>query len=238
MTKAFLQRDLTGYVRHAEPSAILSMDDEPNMPSQRLLDLSLAAIRAAMSCDLSNLSKRLKAPPFYPDVWPGEHYKLLAGFVEVTKPKSVVEIGTATGLSALAMKTKLPPQSTITTFDIVPWKQFGETVLEDSDFEDGSLVQSTDDLSELSGLLEHESLLASTDLFFIDASKDGSCEPKLIENLKKIRFQKPPVVIFDDIRLLNMIKVWREIDYPKLDLTSFGHWSGTGVVDWTDSKIG
>jgi len=39
-------------------------------------------------------------------------------------------------------------------------------------------------------------------------------------------------VLFDDIRLWNMLDIWRSIDFPKLDLTSFGHWSGTGVVQW------
>ena len=38
--------------------------------------------------------------------------------------------------------------------------------------------------------------------------------------------------MFDDIRLLNMIEQWRALPRPKLDLTSFGHWSGTGLVDW------
>jgi hypothetical protein len=39
--------------------------------------------------------------------------------------------------------------------------------------------------------------------------------------------------MFDDIRLWNMLRTWRTINRPKLDLTSFGHWSGTGLVDWT-----
>src|SRR5271154_191680 len=42
--------------------------------------------------------------PRYPDVWPGEHYKLLAALVGVLTPKIVIEIGTATGMSALTMK--------------------------------------------------------------------------------------------------------------------------------------
>ncbi|MBM4318321.1 MAG: methyltransferase, partial [Deltaproteobacteria bacterium] len=41
-----------------------------------------------------------------------------------------------------------------------------------------------------------------------------------------------PIVVFDDIRLMNMLRIWRNISLPKLDVTSFGHWSGTGLVDW------
>jgi hypothetical protein len=38
------------------------------------------------------------------------------------------------------------------------------------------------------------------------------------------------VLFFDDIRVPNMIAIWRSITRPKLDLTSFGHWSGTGLT--------
>jgi len=35
----------------------------------------------------------------------------------------------------------------------------------------------------------------------------------------------------DDIRFKNMIPLWRSITQPKLDISSFGHWSGFGMVD-------
>ena len=75
-------------------------------------------------------------------------------------------------------------------------------------------------------------LLEQADIIFIDAAKDGICEPRLIENLRRVSFKTPPLVIFDDIRLRNMLRVWREISAPKLDVTSFGHRSGTGLVKW------
>lgn len=37
--------------------------------------------------------------------------------------------------------------------------------------------------------------------------------------------------MLDDIRFLNMWRLWRSIRSPKLDATSFGHWSGSGLVD-------
>ena len=39
------------------------------------------------------------------------------------------------------------------------------------------------------------------------------------------------LVIDGDIRLLPMVECWRSIASPKFDLTSFDHWSGTGIVD-------
>lgn len=50
------------------------------------------------------------------------------------------------------------------------------------------------------------------------------------------RFKTAPIVMFDDIRLWNMLAIWWRLDRPKLDLTSFWHWSGTGLVDWTVTK--
>ncbi len=38
--------------------------------------------------------------------------------------------------------------------------------------------------------------------------------------------------MFDDIRLMNMVEIWNNLAKPKLDLTSFGHWAGTGLVSW------
>lgn len=226
----FMTKNLS--IRHTEPSLIFSMDDEPVQPSPRLFELALSAVNKARSVDLSLVSKRMKAPPFYPDVWPGEHYKLLAGLVQIMQPKVVLEIGTSTGLSALALKYFLPKEGRLYTFDILPWNEFEETVLTESDFADERLIQYTDDLTELGGILTHEELLKSADLIFIDAAKDGKCEPKLIDNLSNIKFKSPPLVVFDDIRLMNMVHIWRIIPYPKLDITSFGHWSGTGLVDW------
>ena len=44
--------------------------------------------------------------------------------------------------------------------------------------------------------------------------------------------KKNTLLVFDDIRLWNMLEIWREIRHPKIDLTSLGHYTGTGLVDW------
>ena len=178
----------------------------------------------------------MKTPPHYPDVWPGEHYKLLAGFVLALKPRSIVEIGTATGLSALALKKHLPPDGTIVTFDVLGWQSFADTCLAQEDFSDGRLVQKTEDLSDPAVALKHRELLKEADLIFLDAAKDGMMEQRFIDNFRPIPFRRNPLFIFDDIRVWNMLKIWRQLAMPKLDLTSFGHWSGTGLVRWQTSQ--
>jgi predicted O-methyltransferase YrrM len=217
---------------HGEYSMILSMHDEPSRASSSLLKLSLAAIEAASSLDLSDISARFIHSPVYSEIWPGEHYKLLAGLTLALKPEVAIEIGTATGLSALCMKKFLPQGSRIVTFDVIPWQQYPNSLLQQEDFSDGSLVQEVANLADMNAIEKNYDLLSQATLIFIDAVHDGALEKKLVENFQKIRFQKKVYIVFDDIRTWNMLKMWREIRFPKIDLTSFGHWSGTGLVEF------
>lgn len=219
-------------VRHAELSMIFSADDEKSQPTPFLLDIALQAAKRASEITLPEISARMKTPPYYPDVWPGEHYRLLAALVEILQPQCVVDIGTFTGLSALALKKFLPATGKIHTFDIMDWRSFPETCLLPSDFEDGRLIQHVANLQLSEVLMQHQSMLEECDCILVDAAKDGIGEQVFIDNFSIINFKKKPLFIFDDIRLWNMLKIWREIHRPKLDLTSFGHWSGTGLVQW------
>ena len=66
---------------------------------------------------------------------------------------------------------------------------------------------------------------------FLDGPKDGIFEKQLLSRLASAEYFKPKILVLDDIKFMNMIPLWRSIQNPKLDLTSFGHWSGTGLVD-------
>ena len=217
-------------VIHAEYSLLMSAHDDCSRPSEYLLDVALGAIRETRKISMPEISARIKTPPYLTEVWPGEHYKLLAGLMVYLRPQSVVEIGTATGLSALTMKEFLPSEAKLVTFDIARWETFAATVLRKEDFTDGRLVQIIDDLSVPAVMEKHADLLRNADFIFLDAPKDGKFEPRFLTMLAKIPFTKPPLLLFDDIHLWNMLAVWRNIRAPKIDLTSFGHWSGTGLV--------
>lgn len=194
------------------------------------MDVALQAVHLARSVDLAWLSDRGRDR--FPDVWPGEHYKLLTALVSVLQPKTVVEIGTATGLSALAMKNALPDDGKITTFDLFPWGDDPNTVLQIEDFADGRLEQRTDDLSTPRGWRANAETLRRAELVFVDAKHDGAQEREFVRGFDDVGLANAPIVVFDDIRLWGMLAFWQEIDRPKLDLTSFGHWSGTGLVDY------
>jgi len=217
---------------HGEYSMILSACDKPARLTPELLDVSLRAVELASKVDLGEIALRNEQAKVYGNLWPGEHYKLLAGLVLAIAPTTVIEIGTSTGFSALCLKRFLPEGGKLITFDIVPWKQYPDTLFMEADFEDQKIVQYVDDLGEESVILKYAKDLEDASLIFIDASHDGHLEERLILNLEKIAFKKKVFILFDDIRVWTMLKMWREISYPKVDLTSFGHWSGTGLVEF------
>jgi predicted O-methyltransferase YrrM len=223
-------------VRHLLPSAILSADDDRSGPTRELMDLGLRAVRAAQDIDLSDVSGRIQKPPLYPDVWPGEHYKLLAGLVQTMQPKCIVEIGTAEGMSVLALKKFLPASSKVVTFDIVPWAHYSDSVLRAEDFADGGLTQIVADLTDINVVHQQAGLLRQADIVFMDAAKDGRMESVFMNNFTTVGLKEKALFVFDDIRLIQMVPLWRQLVFPKMDLTSFGHWSGTGLAFWSQSR--
>jgi predicted O-methyltransferase YrrM len=217
--------------RHVEGSLLLSADDAVG-PSDRLVELALAAAARARQTDLSELSDRITAPPRWPDIWPGEHYKLLDALVAELQPQVVVEIGTWQGLGSLTLRRSLPAGGRVVTYDILPWREVPDHVLREEDFADGRLEQRLVDLSQPSIPDEDCEVLRSAALVFVDAAKDGEQERRFLQTFETVGFDNPAIVVFDDIRVWNMLAIWREIQRPKLDLTSFGHWTGTGLVDY------
>jgi predicted O-methyltransferase YrrM len=232
-------RRLRGELMPAAPFAsrdsiatrLFSLDDEPHQPSVELLDLAADLIHRAARIDLGGLAARTHMPA-YLNVWPGEHYRLLAALVQALRPSSVVEIGTYTGAGSLALRELLTDGGVVATFDVDPWESLPHTCLSAEDFADGRLTQHVDDLADPAIARKHRDLLASAELIFMDGPHDGPTEVAMMRNLRSIPFAAPPILVFDDIKLPTMLKFWRELPYPKLDMTSFGHWSGTGIARW------
>lgn len=218
--------------RHVEYSVIASADDDGARPTAALIDVALRAIHGARAVSLAAIQARTASPIDLLNLWPGEHYRLLASLGQVVQPRRIVEIGTGAGGSALSLLQTLPADGTLVTFDIVPWRMAPQGVLQESDFADGRLRQHAEDLSDPAVLARHQATLEEADLVYLDAAKDGMLEQRLLDALERLTFRKPLLLVLDDIRVWNMIKVWRNIRRPKLDLTSFGHWTGTGLVEW------
>jgi hypothetical protein len=115
------------------------------------------------------------------------------------------------------------------TYDVVPWPDISGSVLRQSDF-DGPLEQRLADLSSADVFANERVVLQNADLIFLDGPKDGRFEPLFIDQLVGLERKLPQLLVIDDIRLLVMLQLWRDLPLPKLDLTSFGHWSGTGLA--------
>ena len=78
----------------------------------------------------------------------------------------------------------------------------------------------------------YREIFQAADFIFVDAAKDGVMEQRFLDNFRKLGLPKGPLVMFDDIREWKMLRIWNDIAEPKLDITSFGHWTGSGWVDW------
>ena len=205
------------------PSLIASLVDDPASQTHPELAWILRAIATAASLKL------VEAP--FLNVFPGEHYRLLAGLILELQPELVLEIGTYTGMSARVICDYSPANCSIHTFDLLAWDGF-ESYLSPDDFQGQRLQQHLDNLAFSEVFNRYSPLLDQAQLIFCDAPKDGIFEPAFLSLLAEAELsQRPRWLLLDDIRLLPMVECWRSISSPKLDLTSFGHWSGTGIVD-------
>ena len=220
--------------RHGLMSAVLSLDDEPGRPNDRLLDIAEATLRICRQQTLPDYADRFRGSPWanYFYQWPGEHYRVLASLCEVLGVRHAVEIGTCTGASSLAMLPVLPPEGSLVTFDVRAWDQVPGTLLRAADFKAGRFSQIVADLSEPATATANAATLQRADLIFLDAAKNGLQEQQFPDNFERIKLKPGTLLVFDDHKIGNMLAIWRRIRRPKLDFTSFGHFTGTGFVYW------
>ena len=159
-------------------------------------------------------------------LFPGEPYRLLQGIVKSLEPKNVIEIGTGCGRA-----TRVILDNTCTelhTFDIVPLADVEDCLITT---DDRRCIQHTVDLSDDYAFALHSNLLATSDFIYMDGPKDDGFEVEFLRKLSTTRMLHECYLMMDDIRFSNMWDLWRRIESPKIDLTSFGHWSGTGLVN-------
>ena len=72
----------------------------------------------------------------------------------------------------------------------------------------------------------------NADFIMCDGPKDGIFEKRFYSLLSTLNFPvKDRWLFLDDIRFPSEMPSWRLICSPKIDLTSFGHFSGTGLVN-------
>ena len=214
-------------VRHIVNSKLLSVDDDPAAQCFDDYGLICQALTIAAGTDLSHIDN-----PFA-NAFPGDHYRLLAGLLTSLRPECVVDVGTHMGTGTRVMYD-FAKKAKIHTFDLTPWHEFDKTFLEKGDFvqNGGRLTQYLADLTEPDNFQKFSALLQQADFIMVDACKDGVFEEKFYSLLSSLNMEsKTRYMLLDDIRFTSELINWRRIESPKIDLTSFGHFTGTGLVD-------
>ena len=214
-------------IRHFEASIIYSKECTNSTPEliEIVADAAKLASKSILNCGKKNLPDSR-----YLNVFPGEHYRFINSLVKTVNAKKIVEIGTFTGMGTLALKEG-SKDVLVTTYDIIKWDKLAlPSHFKSSDFEK-SLNQIIGDLSKDDFFEENLEILNDADLIFMDAPKDNRFEYKMAKQFQKLKNKKNKLLVLDDILFINMIDFWRKIKSPKVDATSFGHFTGTGIVD-------
>ena len=217
------------YVQHPQDLVPVVPQSELQPPIEdRHVEVLLRALGHALNSKVDEIAESLVngVDRDFVRTWPGEHYRLLAGFSAALRPRLSVEVGTWQGAAAAILSRD---SEQVVTFDVVSIDQIPGAI---PDFLERhpNTVQVVGDLMNEEVWTENGELFTSADLVFVDGPKDGVFEsvvvPRILETM-----QPGALMILDDIRFAGMQSLWRSgINYPRIDLGSFGHFSGTGVV--------
>jgi predicted O-methyltransferase YrrM len=217
--------------RHVEMSVISSADDLVPQPNDFLISTLAEAAMVARSLDVSSILDRCMTDEdrTFVETWPGEHYRLLAALAQVIGAERVVEVGTYRGHGTLALHLGA---ANVVTYDIFPFNDFENSVLRAEDF-NGGIEQRIRDLSDPLVFQDEMPILKQAQMIFVDGPKDGVFEKQFAQLLLPALEGTNALVVWDDTRVMAMVDFWRWLPVPKLDATSFGHWSGTGLSQFS-----
>ena len=183
--------------------------------------------------DLSPLYPYLTWNPQYLQFFtqkPGQEVYKLLGYISMHSSGVIADIGTQFGSSALALS--LNNEVSVDTYDKI--KHVPDT---------NQQVQTISNKSNIKyKIMSAQSVmskLVESNIIFLDINtEDGSEEIKIINALLELNFQG--ILIIDDIKLTKIMEhVWSSVpkQLKKIDVTEFGHWSGTGIVVYNPKNI-
>lgn len=215
-------------LRQAFDTQCWSIDDDSATQNFPAWDYVLKAIKTASLCQINCDNEFVNA-------FPGDHYRILAGLIthldRSSGPLTLVDIGTHYGTSARTMLDFSEENDQVITYDVAPIENYCTRYITEHDF-NTRLTQHVVNIVEPESWLAHKEILINADFIMCDGPKDGVFEASFFELLASTELTKKPRWLFlDDIRFPSEMIYWRLIDSPKVDLTSVGHFSGTGLVD-------
>ena len=145
-----------------------------------------------------------------------EHYRLLAYIGSLYKGKTLLDIGSYQGNSAIALAHN--EKNTVISFDLD-----AQPII--------SKIKSKNIVFQIANILElcYKETILSCPFIMLDTYHNGDFEQEFVNYLNEIKYKG--LVMFDDIFLNEeMRKFWEGLPNEKHDLTHIGHFSGTGLV--------
>lgn len=203
-------------------------------PTESMFNLMCMASAEAMRTPINHAKPSPESR--FLNVYPSEHYRLLKAMVKIMRPTIAVDIGSGSGLNVVSL-FEGNDSTIIHSFDTAPVEVYGTNLTQEHLISDRHTHHEAD-LSFEKVFQENLGLLEPAQIIILDGPKDGRTERFILD--KMTRFSKSGAdrfLIIDDIRVPVMIELWCSIASPKIDMTSFGHWSGTGIVDITNGLI-
>jgi hypothetical protein len=144
-----------------------------------------------------------------------EHYRLLAYLSTKYQDADIIDIGTFTGISSVALSYN--PKNRVHTFDIDRKLYLKTTPSNVLYYKDNILNP------------KYESLIRYSKLILIDISHNGEDEKEITDHIIKLGYKG--YIIYDDIKLnKEMISFFNSLNGKKTDISHLGHWSGTGIL--------
>ena len=162
----------------------------------------------------------------YYELPPGEaEYRLYSYISTLYNGITILDIGTNQGRSAVALSHN--PSNHVISYDIVDLIRSRDYHLFDKPNMEFHIKNVLDDITP--EFLQKKNV----QLVMIDICHTGGPERVIMKQLWDSGFRG--MVLLDDITLNDdMKRLWNDIQWRKYDITSCGHWSGTGLVLMND----
>ena len=147
-----------------------------------------------------------------------EHYRLLSYISSLYKDSLLIDIGTYQGFSALALGYN--QSNKVLSYDIIQ----NESV---------DILKAYEICSNITfnvqNILNNFNIVHSSPFIILDTAHDGNFENIFINKLIEEKWNG--ILLMDDIlEYPALYKIWNSIKLEKYELTSKGHWSGTGAI--------
>lgn len=171
----------------------------------KILNIEKSELEELSFDDVENVSSWFHQPPGQ------EHYRLLSFISYLFKKQTLLDIGTYEGNSAVALASN--PKNKVISYDIEP-----RMIIEKPNIE-----------YRIGNVMDDVKLVLSSPFILLDTFHNGDFEQEFVDFLLDIKYQG--MLMLDDIYLNKpMKKFWNKIKLEKYDLTSLGHFTGTGLV--------